>query len=118
MTDLTPIVNQLLTETHASPPIPGPGSRAETVDEFLKEAYRINSHITSLLRYLHSIRHSYLSTAATAPRLQSQSRPPHRQRQTPLTDTERDAIDASTALLLRDLSAGGGGGGSMAGAAA
>lgn len=44
MTDLTPVVNQLLTEAHSSPPIPEPGSRrpsTETVDEFLKEAYRI-----------------------------------------------------------------------------
>lgn len=44
MTDITPVINQLLTETHSSPAIPEPGTRpplTETVDEFLKEAYRI-----------------------------------------------------------------------------
>lgn len=116
MTDITPVINQLLTETHSSPAIPEPGTRpplTETVDEFLKEAYRINSHINSLLRYLQSIRHSYLSTTP-APSAYYQRRTPSisssssslraGQQRKHLTDEERDSIDSSTALLLRDLS--------------
>ncbi|KAL1885898.1 hypothetical protein Plec18167_001395 [Paecilomyces lecythidis] len=112
MTNLTPIVSQLLTETHSAPALRERRPSTETVDEFLKEAYRINSHITSLLRYLQSIRHSYLSTAPAPPAyqrrtpssssissLKAQSQP-HKH----LTDEERDSIDSSTALLLRDLS--------------
>ncbi|KAJ5347083.1 uncharacterized protein N7506_000336 [Penicillium brevicompactum] len=93
MTDLTPTLNGLLSKQGSS--IPKPISK--TADEFLKEAYRINSHITSLLKYLQSIRHSYLSTTQRRQNAQSQS-----QTQT-LTDPERDAVDTSTALLLRDL---------------
>jgi hypothetical protein len=51
MTDLTPSINELLREKHAAAPsavIPGRDHHAvatETVDEFLKEAYRIVSHL-------------------------------------------------------------------------
>ncbi|KAJ5327860.1 hypothetical protein N7452_008250 [Penicillium brevicompactum] len=93
MTDLTPTLNGLLSKQGSSLPKP----ISKTADEFLKEAYRINSHITSLLKYLQSIRHSYLSTTQRRQNAQSQS-----QTQT-LTDPERDAVDTSTALLLRDL---------------
>ncbi|EDN05021.1 predicted protein [Histoplasma mississippiense (nom. inval.)] len=125
MTDITPLVNELL-KAHGTTAIPfrslagtGEAQRpsTETVDEFLKEAYRINSHITSLLTYLKSIRQSYLSTttprapfphngrshhhpsssASTAPK-----QPPAQKQH--LTDTDRDTIDSSTALVLRDLS--------------
>ncbi|KAJ5915228.1 SNARE-complex protein Syntaxin-18 N-terminal [Penicillium verhagenii] len=110
----------------------------ETADEFLKEAYRIvshhhpsnptqpnpnpnnftltnsisknqNSHIASLLQYLQSIRHAYLTTTAPSQRrANTNTRQP--QSQTPstshhLTESERDAVDSSTALLLRDLAA-------------
>ncbi|CAG8011937.1 unnamed protein product [Penicillium olsonii] len=98
MTDLTPTLNSLLSKQGKSTPKTNP----KTADEFLKEAYRINSHITSLLQYLQSIRHSYLSTnqrrnngPTTQPQSQFQSQL--------LTDQERDAVDTSTALLLRDL---------------
>ncbi|KAI2699584.1 hypothetical protein CBS147332_8176 [Penicillium roqueforti] len=108
MTDLTPTLNKLL--SNQSSPLPQTKPCTETADEFLKEAYRINSHIHSLLQYLQSIRHAYLSTTQ-----------PHRRNPTPntnpntnpknatptpstnLTDPERDAVDTSTALLLRDL---------------
>lgn len=107
MTDLTPIFNSLLTKQGA--PLHKPRS---TPDEFLKEAYRIvsdqihpqsksnntqNSHITSLLQYLHSIRHSYLSTSQRHTTTQNATPTQH------LTDPERDAVDTSTAILLRDL---------------
>ncbi|EAW13847.1 putative SNARE protein (Ufe1) [Aspergillus clavatus NRRL 1] len=102
MTDLTPTLRRLLKEKHAittarpEPRLPS----SETTDEFLKEAYRINFHITSLLSYLHSIRPAYLalnpstSTSSTSP-----SQP-----NKPLTDPERDSIDSSTTLLLTTLS--------------
>ncbi|GFG00407.1 syntaxin-18 [Aspergillus udagawae] len=118
MTDITSDINRLLKDKHASTTIPKgeprPPSTA-TADEFLKEAYRINSHIHSLLLYLQSIRHSYLSTTPTVhPRTTSlrtsptTSTPSSTSTSTPqskpLSDTERDSIDSSTALLLRDLS--------------
>ncbi|GIJ98740.1 hypothetical protein Aspvir_000860 [Aspergillus viridinutans] len=118
MTDITSEINHLLKDKHASTTIPKgeprPPSTA-TPDEFLKEAYRINSHIHSLLLYLQSIRHSYLSTTPTVhPRTTSLRTSPTTSttastststpQSKPLTDTERDSIDSSTALLLRDLS--------------
>ncbi|KAF3388803.1 Syntaxin UFE1 [Penicillium rolfsii] len=108
MTDLTPTLNTLLAAKNGSP-IPAPATRTsptEVAGEFLKEAHRINSHITSLLKYLHSIRHAYLTTSANPRRHAKdthhaisipQSQTDH------LTDPERDEIDTSTALLLRDL---------------
>ncbi|KAI9924954.1 hypothetical protein ASPWEDRAFT_54391 [Aspergillus wentii DTO 134E9] len=114
MTDITPAINQLLTGKHAATPVPSRESlrSTETADEFLKEAYRINSHIHSLLHYLQSIRHSYLSTNPTSTRRRRtlSTAPSSPSTDTPkdsdkhLTDTERDSIDSSTALLLRDLS--------------
>ncbi|KAJ5569809.1 SNARE-complex protein Syntaxin-18 N-terminal [Penicillium hispanicum] len=119
MTDLTPTINQLLSAQNVS--VTRPETRqpsTETADEFLKEAYRINSHIHSLLQYLQSIRHAYLSTTAPSQRRdastgharkasQSLSTPrqPPSKTQSHLTDPERDAVDSSTALLLRDLAA-------------
>ncbi|PKX98785.1 putative SNARE protein (Ufe1) [Aspergillus novofumigatus IBT 16806] len=116
MTDITSDINQLLKDRHANSTIPKGEPRPPsiaTADEFLKEAYRINSHIHSLLLYLQSIRHSYLST--TQPSTPHHHLPPHQPnhlypgqhqhpQSKPLTDTERDSIDSSTALLLRDLS--------------
>lgn len=132
MTDLTPTLNTILTTKHALS-IPAPATctpSTEVADEFLKEAHRIvspshtptnltqpsnqlqhpqNSHITSLLKYLHSIRHAYLTTTAHPRRQTKDTFTPHTHTtststlQTHLTDPERDAIDSSTALLLRDL---------------
>ncbi|PGH01572.1 hypothetical protein GX51_05137 [Blastomyces parvus] len=119
MTDITPLVSELL-KAYGQPRSKSGEEQqpsTETVDEFLKEAYRINAHITSLLTYLKSIRQSYLSS--TTPRTHfSHNTHPHRrasttttslqqppdQKQQHLTDTDRDTIDSSTALVLRDLS--------------
>ncbi|PGH27369.1 hypothetical protein AJ80_00847 [Polytolypa hystricis UAMH7299] len=120
MTDITPIVSQLL-KSHDAAGIPSDrtrrpaaGETTAVVDEFLKEAYRINAHISSLLNYLKSIRQPYLSIAP--PPLASRRHSHHPSPsitdanglKTPasqhLTDQERDSIDSSTALLLRDLS--------------
>ncbi|CAP99233.1 Pc22g19450 [Penicillium rubens Wisconsin 54-1255] len=106
MTDLTPTLNNLLSKQGSSI------SQArkpytETTDEFLKEAYRINSHVNSLLRYLQSIRHAYLSTTQPQRRNPNPNTNPKNATpatpQTNLTDPERDEVDTSTALLLRDL---------------
>ncbi|OJD19037.1 hypothetical protein AJ78_00988 [Emergomyces pasteurianus Ep9510] len=120
MTDITPIVNELLKISNctAIPDKVEGRPSTETVDEFLKEAYRINTHITSLLTYLKSIRQSYLSTTTSRTHF-SQSVPHAKHHHLPsttttlqqppdqkqhLTDADRDTIDSSTALVLRDLS--------------
>ncbi|KAJ6123983.1 hypothetical protein N7471_011300 [Penicillium samsonianum] len=106
MTDLTPTLTNLLSKQGSSLPQTRKPC-TETADEFLKEAYRINSHVHSLLQYLQSIRHAYLST--TQPQRRQNIPTPNPKNaptttpQTNLTDPERDAVDTSTALLLRDL---------------
>ncbi|OQE28133.1 hypothetical protein PENFLA_c005G07583 [Penicillium flavigenum] len=106
MTDLTPTLNNLLSKQGSSIPQTRKPC-TETADEFLKEAYRINSHINSLLQYLQSIRHAYLSTTQPQRRnLNPNTNPKNATPATPqanLTDPERDEVDTSTALLLRDL---------------
>ncbi|KAJ5485091.1 hypothetical protein N7539_005079 [Penicillium diatomitis] len=128
MTDLTPALDTILSSKHGRS-IPPPATRTpctEVADEFLKEAYRINSHIASLLKYLHSIRHAYLSTAAASASSRRHPNKDHHAHISPrshystsyfsptrtpnpsahhthLTEPERDQIDSSTALLLRDL---------------
>ncbi|EEP77339.1 conserved hypothetical protein [Uncinocarpus reesii 1704] len=106
MADITFVVNGLL-KSHGVSGIPnreGRRAKYQTVDEFLKEAYRI------------SIRQAYLSTAPRPPvsrrqthqsstsiaSLQSGNTSLHLEQH--LTDEERDSIDSSTAILLRDLS--------------
>ncbi|WEW59793.1 hypothetical protein PRK78_005273 [Emydomyces testavorans] len=77
-----------------------------------------HAHISSLLAYLKSIRQAYLSTAPRPPVSRRHTHQPSTSiasfTSTPsssplhieqhLTDDERDSIDSSTALLLRDLS--------------
>ncbi|KAF7586879.1 hypothetical protein BBP40_008208 [Aspergillus hancockii] len=104
MTDLTPTLNTLLAK-HRSPPIPSsPRNTPSTspTDEFLKEAYRINTHIRNLTTYLRSIRPSYLSLNTTHKPTSPSQRT--NAKETPLTDPARDQIDTSTSLLLHDLS--------------
>ncbi|EFR05129.1 hypothetical protein MGYG_08141 [Nannizzia gypsea CBS 118893] len=111
MTDLTPAVNDLLRARGSSLLSSVTSSPSDTqVDEFLKEAHRINVHIASLLAYLKSIRTVYLSTAPARPSGRTQSadfnplNPSSSSISTHLTDPERDSIDSSTASLLQDLS--------------
>ncbi|KAL5366675.1 hypothetical protein BJX96DRAFT_161346 [Aspergillus floccosus] len=103
MTDLTPTLNALLKERGSSVTtskcMPSP-------DEFLKEAYRINTHISSLLQYLHDTRPAYLSiTHPSAPSKRPPKPSPSPSSPSPqtLTDTDRDNIDTSTAALLHNL---------------
>ncbi|OJJ46597.1 hypothetical protein ASPZODRAFT_66568, partial [Penicilliopsis zonata CBS 506.65] len=90
MTDLTPSLQHLLGEKNGSQGVSR--GTTETADEFLKEAYRI------------SIRHAYLSAAPPRRRLSLSKSHQQQQQQQQLSDADRDSIDSSTALLLRDLS--------------
>ncbi|THV47354.1 hypothetical protein BGAL_0316g00080 [Botrytis galanthina] len=100
MTDITPEFNKLLMGLNAPPTI-DPSLTLQNIDEFLKEAYRINSHIASLNSYLKDIRQSYLSTTAPPARRTNLSSKTKQRRH--LTDRQREEIDAETKKLLREL---------------
>ncbi|KAH7376643.1 hypothetical protein B0T11DRAFT_324526 [Plectosphaerella cucumerina] len=97
--DLTPVFNELLGK-HNAPQTRKKYSVAD-IDGFLKEAYRIKSHITSLHNELKDVRQAYLSTA--------QARKSHirtgQQQQRFLTDRDREEIDANAKQMLRELNA-------------
>ncbi|KAF7869906.1 hypothetical protein EAF04_004690 [Stromatinia cepivora] len=99
MTDITPEFNKLLKELNA-PPTADPSLTLQNIDEFLKEAYRINSHIASLNSYLRDIRQSYLSTASPPRRTNISSKTKQWRH---LNDRQREEIDAETKKLLREL---------------
>ncbi|RDW69600.1 T-snare protein-3 [Coleophoma cylindrospora] len=100
MTDLTPVFNELL-KKHDARPTANPALSLENIDQFLKEAYRINAHIASLNTYLKGIRQPYLSNAPP-PRRVNLSKSKQLQY---LTDQQRDEIDAETKRFLRELNA-------------
>lgn len=112
MSNIVPILNLLLVE-HKSSRVDGSRKLSAQLDEFLKEAYRINNHIASLRTYLRSTRASYLSTTAPprrkAPSRNSSfnpSRPQHSGSERKyLTDQERTSIDEESKTILRGLSA-------------
>ncbi|KAI0173283.1 hypothetical protein GGR52DRAFT_379992 [Hypoxylon sp. FL1284] len=99
MTDLTPLFNGFLKEHQASTVRYSFG--LDSLDDFLKEAYRINSHITSLHADLKNIRQSYLSTAQPRKTLIRSAQKDGQSR--PLSDREREEIDANAKKLLREL---------------
>ncbi|KAI4161105.1 MAG: hypothetical protein LQ342_005142 [Letrouitia transgressa] len=114
MTNITPILAELLdqrnvhlrTDTGAHP-------AASIKDEFLKEAYSINTHTRSFAHYLRSIRRSYLSIAPTTPfrrsglaSARSSSAAAGAATTTDdLTNAQRDQIDAESKTILRSLHA-------------
>ncbi|RAL03452.1 putative SNARE protein (Ufe1) [Aspergillus ibericus CBS 121593] len=102
MTDLTPTLTDLLQQSTSTPKLSTGYMTTEIADEFLKEAYRINTHITSLLQYLQTIRPSYLSLTKSKPTTKPQQQ--SIQAQETLTDSARDEITASTSTLLSNLS--------------
>ncbi|KAI5308829.1 hypothetical protein KEM55_004758 [Ascosphaera atra] len=124
MTDITPIFNDLLKSRNGGEAASKEArfTAAQTTDEFLKEAYRINSHISSLLSYLKSLRQSYLSTAPSRPGGGGGAGAVAARRADPnsfmfaigmrpanhlpshLTDEDRDTIDSEAAGFLRNLS--------------
>ncbi|KAL3419764.1 snare protein [Phlyctema vagabunda] len=101
MTDLTPVLNELL-KSHDARPTADPRLSLDHIDQFLKEAYRINAHIASLNAYLKNVRQSYLSTAPPPRRTNISSRDKQWHH---LTDGQREEIDAETKQLLRELNA-------------
>lgn len=101
MTNLTPIVSDILVQKHTTKAISEHQNTSEILDAFLQEAYQINTNITSLLTYLRNIRQPYLSTAPPPRRTNTRLSQSHTT--THLTDAEREEIDASTSHLLRDL---------------
>ncbi|KAI0482168.1 snare-complex protein syntaxin-18 N-terminus-domain-containing protein [Xylariaceae sp. FL0804] len=108
MTDITPVFNGFLKQ-HEAPPARR-SFNVDSLDDFLKEAYRINSHITSLHADLRNIRQSYLSTAQPRKTLLRSAQKPHQQQQQheqprPLSDREREEIDANAKKMLRELNA-------------
>jgi syntaxin 18 len=98
MTDITPIFADLLS-AHSVPPTTKPAFSVDNLDEFLKEAYTINNAIRTLHTDLLRIRQSYLSTAQPRRTLLRQNG------EKPLTDRDREEIDANSKKLLRDLNA-------------
>ncbi|KLU82554.1 hypothetical protein MAPG_01626 [Magnaporthiopsis poae ATCC 64411] len=101
MADLTASFNELLKQRGA--PLAKASFSLEELDEFLKEAYRINSHIASLHSRLKDVRQAYLSTA---PQRKSHLRQLSQyQRQQILTDREREEVDANAKKMLRELNA-------------
>ncbi|KAI1765380.1 snare-complex protein syntaxin-18 N-terminus-domain-containing protein [Hypoxylon sp. FL1150] len=99
MTDLTPLFNGFLKQHEAS--TTKYSFSLENLDDFLKEAYRINSHIASLHADLRNIRQSYLSTAQPRKTLIRSAQKDRQSR--PLSDREREEIDANAKKLLREL---------------
>ncbi|KAK3323391.1 hypothetical protein B0T19DRAFT_202729 [Cercophora scortea] len=100
MADLTTTFNGLL-KGHEAPPTRR--FNTDTADDFLKEAYRINSRVAQLHSDLRNLRQAYLSTAAprkTHLRTVSRNGPAQT---VYLTDRDREEIDANAKLTLRDL---------------
>ncbi|KAF2171670.1 hypothetical protein M409DRAFT_63296 [Zasmidium cellare ATCC 36951] len=100
MTDITPDFNSSLKEKGAQPVVKKDYD-IQTINSFLQEAYNINARIADLTCELRSIRPAYLSAAQPSRRRQIGSESNDRAR--PLSDSERDAIDAQSKLLLRQL---------------
>ncbi|KAF7503148.1 hypothetical protein GJ744_004290 [Endocarpon pusillum] len=107
MTNITPVVSFLLTTEHTAAPIQEHVHSPDRLDTFLQEAYRINSHISSLLLYLRQIRQPYLSTSTAPPPRKHRSTSDDSNTQSPpiyLTDAQRTEIDTQTSNLLHELS--------------
>lgn len=95
--DITVGFNELLRQ-HQVPTTRKPVT-LNAIDGFLKEAHRINSHITTLHRELQDVRQAYLSTAQ--PR-KSHSRSANGQSRV-LSDRDREEIDANAKQMIREL---------------
>ncbi|KAI9682710.1 MAG: hypothetical protein M1829_006697 [Trizodia sp. TS-e1964] len=85
----------------------GSGQNPSKTDQFLTEAYELNTQIATLYSYLRSVRQSYLSTSLAPKRpqrywndLAGYDQYPSKERQY-LTDPQRDEIDAESKKCLR-----------------
>lgn len=98
MTDLTPDFNICLKAKGAELVVKKEYD-IKAINSFLKEAYVINEGITNLIRELRDIRPAYLSAAQPSRRRQVESN----DRPRLLSDKERDAFDAQSKQVLREL---------------
>ena len=101
MADITPDFNICLKQ-HDSNPVLKREYNLDKINSFLQEAYSINARIADLTRELRSIRPAYLSTAPPPRRQQLAANSGH-DRNRPLTSGEREAVDAQSKQLLREL---------------
>ncbi|KAK5163912.1 uncharacterized protein LTR77_010307 [Saxophila tyrrhenica] len=104
MADITPTFSTCLKDKGAKPILPTQYD-LNKINTFLQEAHSINARIADLTRELRSIRPAYLSTAPPT-RRRNQAHESHDQSRRPLTDSEREAIDAQSKQLLRQLNGG------------
>ncbi|KAM0708091.1 hypothetical protein Q7P35_004740 [Cladosporium inversicolor] len=102
MADITSTFNAHL-KAHNSPPVTHHAYNIKRIDSFLQEAYSINARIADLTRTLRSTRPAYLSTAPPA-RHRRQNNTAHDAAR-PLTHEEREAFDAQSKKLLKQLNA-------------
>ncbi|PNY28400.1 Syntaxin-18 [Tolypocladium capitatum] len=99
--DITAEFNGLLGKRGAPATCAKATLELDAVEGFIKEAYRINSHITSLHQELRDVRQAYLSTAQ--PRKVHGHAAPGQPRV--LTDGEREDVDANAKQMIRELNA-------------
>ncbi|KHN98092.1 syntaxin [Metarhizium album ARSEF 1941] len=99
--DLANDFNNLLRTHHAAPTSGKAALDVDVLEGFVREAYRINSHIASLHKELKDVRRAYLSTAQ--PR-RAPGRAGHGPPQV-LTDGEREDVDVNAKQMIRELNA-------------
>lgn len=102
MANITSTFNAHL-EAHNSPPVTPHAYNIKRIDSFLQEAYSINARIADLTRTLRSTRPAYLSTAPPARHRKQNNTAQDAAR--PLTHEEREAFDAQSKKLLKQLNA-------------
>ncbi|KAF9881640.1 hypothetical protein CkaCkLH20_00786 [Colletotrichum karsti] len=103
--DITPVFNEILRKRNA-PIVTEKKLSLEAIDGFLKEAYRINSHITTLHNRLKDVRQAYLSTAQPRRHIRTNTGSTTASKEPqPMTDRERENVDAEAKSMLRELNA-------------
>jgi syntaxin 18 len=105
MADRTADFNACL-KKHNARPVTHHAYNIERINSFLQEAYSINARIADLTHTLRSTRPAYLSTAPPTRRRQNVSaQQQHHDHSRPLTHEEREAFDAQSKKLLKQLNA-------------
>lgn len=105
MADITADFNLCL-KKHNADPVIHHDYNIKRIDSFLQEAYSINARIADLTRTLRSTRPAYLSTAPPTRRRQNATQQQQQHDHSrPLTHEEREAFDAQSKNLLRQLNA-------------
>lgn len=105
MANITSDFNACL-KAHNSVPVTHHAYNIKRIDSFLQEAYSINARIADLTRTLRSTRPAYLSTAPPARhRRQNAQNAATHDAARPLTHEEREAFDAQSKKLLKQLNA-------------